>query len=246
MAVRQYPPKGVHDNAFNEGSDTLWLWVQPKKIITINRWNTRGPQAITTSIATDQDTYKLLMPTTYSTSQNHGWDKFETVGSKVSELVTEVTHASHNVVGIHGSSAKADAPLMYTDSDRREWVFEFQFIVHSDAYQDVWLPIQEFLRMSAPSAATGNSVTENVNISIPYVFSLQTKTGNGFNVPVLSVKDAVITSIQPKYEQPYISGYPSKAEMTITFKDLNVLFSDSYKTDETRNTIPITIRENGI
>jgi hypothetical protein len=186
------------------------------------------------------------MPTSYSTSQNHEWDKFESVGVKFNELATEVAHATHNITGLHAQSAKADAPLYYKDSARREWMFEFQFIVHSNAYSDVWLPIQEFLQMSAPRNAGAIFMgISDVGIEIPYLFNLQTKTGTGKPVPVLSVNEACITSIQPKYEQPYINGYPAKAELTITFRDMNVLYKESYKTGNP-DEVDINIKENGV
>lgn len=244
---KQFPPEGVHGAEFNSSRDTLWLWITPRKLsysdVNSPR-NARGYDAITTESA--GPSYKMLMPTSYSTSQNHEWDKFESVGTKFSELATEVTHATHNVTGLHASSAKADAPIYYKDSARREWTFEFQFIVHSNPYYDVWLPIQEFLRMSAPKNTNGAAfgVVGQIGIEIPFLFQLQTKTGSGRNVPVLSVEEACITSIQPKYEQPYINGYPSKAELTITFKDMNVLYKDSYKTND--EGVVIRTGENGV
>jgi hypothetical protein len=244
---KQFPPEGVHGAEFNNSKDTLWFWMEPRKLYVSQVLNTRGAEAVTT-VPTNEPMYKFLMPTTYSTSQNHEWDKFESVGVKFNELATEVSHALHNVTSLHATSAKADAPLFYKDSARREWTFEFQFIVHTNAYYDVWLPIQEILRMAAPtntgSAAFG--VGGQIGIEIPYLFSLQTRSGTGKDVPVVSVPEAVITSIQPKYEQPYIGGYPSKAELTITFKDANVLFRDSYKTSGNLEGVNKTIRENGV
>ena len=250
QVTKQFPPEGVHGGEFNRGRDTLWLYITPKRLSYSNVVNTRGVSAITTEPASDKPIYKFLMPTTYSTSQNHEWDKFETVGSKVNELATEVSHATHNVTGLHETSAKADAPLFYKDSARREWTFEFQFIVHSNAYHDVWLPIQEFLQMSSPRNSGGGldlaGVTiGQIGIKIPFVFQLQTKTGSGKLVPVLDVPEAVITSVQPKYEQPYINGYPSKAELTLTFKDMNVLFANSYKTSTYGEGVQVVIKEDG-
>lgn len=248
--VKQFPPEGVHGRDFNDSKDTLWLYVTPKELSYSNVVNARGKTAVTT-VPTNKPTYRFLMPTSFSTSQNHEWDKFETVGSKVNELATEISHASHNITGLNAYSSKADAPLFYKDSARREWTFEFQFIVHSNAYHDVWLPIQEFLQMSAPKNAGGGvtvagATIGSVGIKIPFVFALQTRAGNGKIVPVLDVPEAVITSIQPKYEQPYIDGYPAKAELTLTFKDMNVLFNDSYRTSGSNEGVQVDIRENGV
>jgi hypothetical protein len=244
-SYKQFPPEGVHGKEFNESKDTLWLWVQPKRLNFASTKNVRGESAITTTYA-DEPAYRMLMPTSYSTSQNHEWDKFESVGAKFNELATEVSHATHNVTGLHAASAKADAPLFYKDSARREWTFEFQFIVHSNAYNDVWLPIQNFLQWSAPKN-TGAKFggLNDIGIDIPYLFGLQTRTGAGVNVPVLTVPEAVITSVQPKYEGPYLEGYPSKAELTITFKDMNVLYESSYKEENGFQDATIIIKENG-
>lgn len=240
----QYPPMGVHGKEFNDSSDTLWLWIQPKKLSVAQVFHTRGKNAVSATYA-PEPAYKLLMPTTYSTSQNHEWDKFESVGVKFNELATEVSHATHNITSLHKTSAKTDAPLFYKDSARREWIFEFQFIVHTDAYRDVWLPIQRFLQMSAPRSTGELYGAFDVGIEIPYLFGLQTRTGAGANVPVLSVPEVCITSVQPKYEQPYIGGYPSKAELTITFKDMNTLYKDSYRDGSNVEDATVIIKENG-
>ena len=244
QTIKQFPPAGVHGHEFNTSDDTLWLMVTPMRLDVSQVLDTRGPGAVSTT-PVDEPTYKFLMPTQYSTSQNHEWDKFESVGVKFNELATEVTHALHNVTSLHATSAKSDAPLFYKDSARREWTFEFQFIIYKDAYKDVWLPIQEFLQMSSPKNTGGEAfgVGGQIGIEIPYLFRLQTVTGSGVPVPVLSVDEAVITSVQPKYEQPYIGGFPSKAELTLTFKDMNVLYKDSYKTSS--GSVKRTIKENG-
>ena len=88
MSVRQFPPEGVHSKEFNDSPDTLWLYIQPKKLAYGAVYNTRGEQAIQTSVIPDGPIYKLLMPVQYSTSQNHEWEKFESVGAKTNELAT--------------------------------------------------------------------------------------------------------------------------------------------------------------
>ena len=110
---KQFPPEGVHEKVFDDNADTLWLWITPKKLdhsSVLHTRNNKKHDAITTTSVLEP-AYKILMPTSYSTSQNHEWDKFESVGVKFNELATEVAHATHNITGLHAQSAKADAPL---------------------------------------------------------------------------------------------------------------------------------------
>lgn len=100
------------------------------------------------------------------------------------------------------------------------------------------------------SKAAGETANEVFNQSLtgfkfPFAFNLTTFvfSDDGYSVrDLLVVRNAVMTSIQPKYSGPFIRGYPSKGGVTLTFKDM----SPTYRTSWSQGSSSfIKVTENG-
>jgi len=61
------------------------------------------------------------------------------------------------------------------------------------------------------------------------VFTLKTIDGGGRQRAVINMHAAAITSVQSTYKGPYHKGYPTYAELLLTFTDIEPNYKDSYK-----------------
>jgi hypothetical protein len=124
------------------------------------------------------------------------------------------------------SKIKPDTPLIYRGSSRRELPITFELADQGDPVKDVWDPVQRLREYSSPEHSG-----DQFNIEFPYVFFLQTVTGNGLPIPLLTMRRAVLRSVQPSFEGPYRGGYPSRCELTVTFVDMEHVYKDTFKID---------------
>ncbi len=75
--------------------------------------------------------------------------------------------------------------------------------------------------------------------SYPYVFSLQTFTGSGEAVDIISVKTVGLNNVLPSYKGPWIDGYPSYASLDLDFIDANPLYRSTLTSERSKK---ITVR----
>jgi hypothetical protein len=190
----------------------------------------------------------------------HKWDDYENIATRMGDLYKNVGKsveqfkgvsdalASNGTQGINSilkntnivgeSRKKIDSPLVYSDSDRREYTLVFQFADQGDVYKDVMQVPSELKSFSSPTIIEENGMVSATNINFPYIFSVETEP-----VPFIKMDYAVITALQPQYYSPYRDGMPTKCDMSITFRDMKPTYSSSFDienlitTDSSRNRV---------
>ena len=75
--------------------------------------------------------------------------------------------------------------------------------------------IRELEKYSCPDIKN-NSLTA---IKLPWVFKVKSYPGN-----LIKINHAALESVQPTYQEPYMKGYPMRAELTLNFKDMSPLY----------------------
>lgn len=229
----EHYPKGMDDEKVR-GSDTLWLKITPKKVSNVNL-NRRIDNINASESALPNNVKPLwfLMPNEWSYPITHSWEDLTTPASALRDVSSKLFNQGTMAVGTAGKKAyevgdKADNPVLYTNSTRREFKLTFEFSVWNDTYGDVFEPIQNLITYSCPEI--GSDFTQ---FDWPYIFSLQTVAGNQ-NVDVLSVKSVALTSVMPTFRGPWINGYPSSATIDLDFADLNPLYRQTLLEEQNR------------
>jgi hypothetical protein len=232
-------PRGTQHAFF---ADALWIVIQPKKIKTLSALNRGGQELGEDHI----DTFKFLAPNEIQENIGHEWNEYESIASRVAQKVADLSKtaketkglvrdvaASNNKGDIMGTAMaavanvmrgqtiyqrKIDAALTYTNSPRRQYTFPFTLVDEGNPNIDIIDPINR-LKMYSCSERQGL-----VNFSLPYIFEVYSEPNN-----FLHVKNAVITAIQPTFKGPYRNGFPSVADLELTFMDLDPLYRDTFE-----------------
>jgi len=114
------------------------------------------------------------------------------------------------------SKTRVDSPMVYTNSSRREWNWQFNLVsTRGKPMEDVVEPIKRLTWLSAPDTE-GNL---GIGIKLPYIFKLTTEP----NIGLLNVITA-LTSVQPTWFEPYQNGVPTRAELTLSFKEMAPIY----------------------
>lgn len=190
--------------------------------------------------------YYFLCPPTLTFGVNHQWEDFtETIASKIRDVnvgwqmatkqLGEGVALMSDVIGgmvkanSWGSlSVKNDSPLIYKNSDRVSYQFNFEFYDPVDPFNNVWLPIQTLINASCPVSGGGGNFA-SVGFGFPKVFKIATVTGENPSTPTgLIDNTCAVTSVLPTYEAPYINGYPQKASVDVTFMSIYQTYSSSF------------------
>jgi len=226
------PNRSIFKGISTSGKSTIWadscVWIEvtPKKL---SNQNTNKITTVLLEDITNDDTvrkYTFLAPKDMQETVNHTWDPLENVQSVLSQKLAGVGNVTNQNANVY----KIDTPLLYKDTSRRSFSFIFNLVWSGKGtpFSEVVEPVRNLLRWSSPILPGGNiyGVTglDNVQavskVTIPYVFTLRTKTGSGTPLEIFNIKAAALTSVQPTYSPPYINGYPSRAEVTLTFSDI--------------------------
>jgi hypothetical protein len=185
----------------------------------------------------------LLAPNQIMETINNTWEPWETISSRMAGEVRRMWQGIKDVKSLGKTMAnadwglgmipdtytslannqdrlkfKVDTPLIYENTDRREWVLTFNLVSNSDttAAESIQL-VRHLQRYSLPSKAGV------VRIDLPHVFSLQSLP----NEMLLKSEYAALTSVQPTFMAPYTEdGIPFKTELTLTFKELPPLYAN--------------------
>lgn len=200
--------------------DTLWVEFQFMEIQYQSAQLNRTSGGIQTKSV--GETVQFLLQKDFSYTQNHEWTAFDTVEGKIVDTVAKAQTAGTSVVSPRGIGHRADFPVVFTNSPRREYSFEIELGSQGDNRLDVWEPVnllQEY------SSAQNQGLTQ---FQYPYAVKCKTKTGQGAEVPIVNLKYGAITSVQPSFSAPYVKGYPTTCKLTVTVMDLLPLFRSSY------------------
>ena len=216
MTTQYLPTKSIFKNRGIEwANNSIWIDITPKKIRTadIQKLTYVALDPIPNSI-----TYSFLAPKDFQENINHTWEPLENISATIAQK-----KASAATIVQQGTNVfKVDTPTLYKDSQRRTVSFLFN-LVYTGKYgpfKEVVEPIKNFMKWSTPILP---ETIIDTRVEVPYVFQVRTKTGEGVPVNIINISAAALTSIQPTYSGPFIDGYPSKAELTLTFTDIEPL-----------------------
>jgi len=168
------------------------------------------------------------------------------VGPSIESSFDAAVRAAGKISGTDVPKFKVDTPLRYMDSGRREIVLEFILLssaknvvvdepgargygkVRNSSITEVNNIVKDLMMYSAP--AIKNSST--IEYEFPYIWRLETSPNN-----FLIYEFCALTSVQPTWNAPYIDGYPTHCNVTLTFKDLSPLFRSTIKFGSSINVI---------
>lgn len=146
-------------------------------------------------------------------------DIFERNGVNEGKSIEQyATDAYNSVPGSRIPQIKIDTPLYYTNSDRRQIVFEFQLfnehVPNTDPEDILINPIKELMKFSSPDLKT------NIQIEFPYMWEIKT-VPNEF----IKYTTCALIGVQPTWNSPYIGHLPSSVNLQLTFQDLSPLYA---------------------
>jgi hypothetical protein len=127
----------------------------------------------------------------------------------------------HNIPKI-----KIDTPLYYENSERRTFQLDFLLIAEREPFSDIVEPVHNIMRKAAPEFTT------ELNIDFPYMWEVYTQPQRWFNYTT-----CVLHGVQPNWGSPYINGYPSNVQLTLSFTDLGPLYRQSIERGTSINVI---------
>jgi len=167
----------------------------------------KGGKEIGQIVSSGSDVAKLLASNIFTAGAD--------VGAKVAQNAA-LKGADTNMSVIN---QRYDAPLYYKGSDRRKFDLIFYLVEEGDACSDVVVPVRMLQALSSP-------VKDGVLYGIlpPHIFSINSEPDADF----LFVEYAALKAVQPTWRGPYIGGYPSSCELTLSFEDMTPLFHDSF------------------
>jgi len=122
--------------------------------------------------------------------------------------------------GGYVANYRVDTPLQYKGSERRSFELTFTLINTQPGknHAEVVLPVKLLEMLSSPSYGSQPDKGFNVDIILPYAFSVNTKPGN-----LLTCDMAVLKQVQPTWRGPWIDGYPSRCELRLSFTEYRPL-----------------------
>ena len=221
----EFYPSGINRQRA-KSPDSLWLQIVPRKLVMSNLNSRINNVADNTSSETPMN---FLMPMSYMSTYQHDWQENTTVAAAARDISSKIGTATKQATGAAGKGGftvgdKADNPILYNNTTRRTIPIALFFSVFNSTYDDVYSPCQKLIEQSC-AKMIGDSAS-STQFDFPFVYSLQTYTGDNQPSNIISIKSAGIQSIQTTYDGPWIEGYPSKAQLDITFIDLNPLYRD--------------------
>lgn len=225
MPRKWYPSHSRYDQG-NE--NYLWISIKPRKLSYTNPVENTNLRANIDTIKDNSLTsFMFLAPEELQDNVAHNWEPLENLISRISDKVGQAQQSISMSTEVH----KVDTALIYQDSNRREISFTVNLAVYDNPDKDVFEPIRLLREYSAPSLkGTASYQTEVGN---PFIFKVDTVIGTSKVVPLINIKHAALVAVQPTYKHPYIQGYPSSCELTLTFKDMEPLSKDTFTMDGT-------------
>ena len=236
-----YPDYYTYD--FKKNS--LWLQVKPRNFrpnienqLAINGGSDVGP------------VYHFLIGKSFTTGLSHEWADITSISGAIRDVKAELGGAANKAfsalgagnIYASGKSFKNDNPIVYQNSARRQFNIELQFAAKHNAQAEVWEPIFNLMKWSA---ASGPGKTQySTQFDMPFVFSVQTVTGDGTAVPMVNFKNACIESITPNYSAPYKDGYPMHATCQVQWKDIDPTYRENIESSGA--TISVKVGSGGL
>lgn len=232
-------------NPYIQGDDILWINFNVKKIIS---QSANGRSEI--SSQTIGKNIKLIAPKELAMDVGHTWSEYESMSGRIAEITTKGSKimadagavgsaigkaATGNISGATGAVLnvpvkwhRQDTALTYSGSERRDFRFDFELSTYNDPKREVFDIVRSFEEYSSP-IMKGNLT----NILPPYIFSINTVYGDGKTTDLINIENAALVAVSPSYSSPYILGYPSKCNLSLSFKEIDPLFRGNFKSSDT-------------
>jgi len=138
--------------------------------------------------------------------------------------------AYQSVGGSKIPNIKIDTPLYYTNSERRQIVFEFQLYnenIRGTKPEDILVkPIQALMKYSSPD------LISDIKIEFPYMWEIKTLPTSFINY-----KHCALVGVQPTWNSPYINHLPSSCNLQLTFMDMSPLYAGTIEYGSVVNVI---------
>lgn len=176
--------------------------------------------------------WNLVAPTDLQENITHNYEEYHSWQGRGAQLKSDVITATQRLAQgptrAGGSTKpalnKVDSPMVWTGSERKEYSFTFTFAWYKGAtpQAEVFDPIHNF-RVLSSASLTGNIDT----VHAPAIFEIET-----YPVSIIKIDNAALTNVQVVYNAPFVRGYPARAELTLTFKDLRPLYSQLWTNDD--------------
>jgi len=231
----------------NPNFDGTWIRIGAYEVEHFTAWAKDESGGV--RIKGDEVTsWAFLAPDQILETVNHSWQPWETIASRLSGFGKQMYEQLSNDVGaladalvsqskgvnvnkfmnaLQGDTKakwKVDTPLVYEDSERREYTLEFQLVSREDG--DGHWNMEMVRVMEQYSSPDRDGI---VSIKLPYIFKVETFPEADIVHSVLNIPYAAITSVQPTYMAPYDKyGFPMRILLTVTFKELPPLYADSF------------------
>ena len=148
-----------------------------------------------------------------------------------------ITGAYNNLPSAKIPNIKVDTPMYYTNSDRRQIVFEFVLFsenIPGTKTEDVLInPIKELMKFSSPDLKSG------IQIEFPYMWEIKTEPVN-----FIHYTTCALTAVQPTWNSPYVNHMPSSVNLQLTFQDLSPLYAGTIEEGSIINVINGSAEQN--
>lgn len=198
-----------------------------------------------------EDTFKFLAPEEITESFNHTWSTVDSKSGELAEKLTGFMSKTADVTGVisaarqQGESnagvfrraekavtdssnyipkTRIDAALVYTDSSRREYTFDFYLADIGDPSSNILAPARRLAALSCASKPTNEA---GVGIFYPLVFSIKTQPAGWLNI-----QHAALQSVNINYRGPYRNGLPIYAQLTLNFVEIDPLYRERLSADK--------------
>lgn len=230
-----------NDSIGTQRGDYEWWFVCPNEVIEDTTHTWEEYESMATRLA-----QKMA-------DIHHGWTQTKQMGGNIANIAMNdnsprnrgnwLESQAHHIVGtdLAGSlNYRVDSALMYKNSARRSITFSFQladfFIKGSDesntgyGSEIIYNAIRKLQELSCPEY-TGDIY----KLNFPHIFEVYTTGQDAYQTPMISMKTAALTAVQPTWKMPFTGGtfdtiYPSQVDLQLTFTDLKPLFRHNFNT----------------
>lgn len=156
----------------------------------------------------------------YKAAKTENANMFEALGKATQQLIAEEVVKPWRV----------DTPLVYKNTERRVFELVFNLVSMSDNnFKSVVQPVRMLEALSSPSRPEEQAAYNPLVIS-PYVFRVQTYCypNIDYKTATLFVEWAALKSINPVWKGPWVSGYPSRCELRLSFQEVEPVYSSTF------------------
>lgn len=224
------------DDLINK-KDLLWIEFTPYKIDK-QTMDVRNSESYLKTLPGGLP-IRLVAPMDIQENITHNWNDYENMVGRAGQLLNKYYKGAKSIgsageaaiASVAGAdvnkmlstditgetSANVSVPLVFEGSNRREYSMMFQLADKGDTKRDVFDPVQFFREK------TSAEIENHITIKFPHIFTIKS-IPNG----IINMKYAAIVAVQPNFQGPYRNGYPSRCELTLSFRDMSPLFITSW------------------